>query len=203
MADKKLTGSITPETRAALDKARAGSPNGTSNSDDTNGYKLSAQQAAKLLEKEENVKKLEQAGVDYRERTKDLTEEEKNIIGVREYQKDMKTNPITAMAKAWFGGYGPAMQKQSLAGMGLEQLANSTSGLAGAILTFATKTGISDGFLNQYTHVEDAIEAGENLGAIAQSGQTPSSNQTLATHSHGHVGGATPKLPQNDGSRSC
>lgn len=203
MADKKLTGSITPETRAALDKARASSSNGTSNSEDANNYQVTAQQAAKLLEDEKTIRKLKQDGVDFDERTKNLTEEEKDIIGAREYYNDSQKNALTAMVGAWLGRYGPAMQTHSLAQIGLTQVANSTSGLAGAILTFVTKTGISDGILNQYTHAEDAIEAGENLGAIAQSGQTPSSNQTLATHSHGHVGGATPKLPQNDGSRSC
>ena len=89
MADKKLTGSITPETRAALDKARAGSSNGTSNSEDANDYQLTAQKAAKLLEDEKTIKKLKQDGVDFDERTKDLTEEEK-----KESENENKANTI-------------------------------------------------------------------------------------------------------------
>ena len=59
MADKKLDRSIDPrKTGAALDKARASSSNGTSNSEDANNYQLTAQEAAKLLEDEKTINKL-------------------------------------------------------------------------------------------------------------------------------------------------
>ncbi|MBQ9089836.1 MAG: hypothetical protein IJY58_02185 [Alphaproteobacteria bacterium] len=197
--------SLSPEARKELAQLRS-APASKQTVQQITSYNLTKQEAIQVLEDEKTVNEAIQAGESFEKATEGMTDEEKNIIGARQFYNECDKNGLKAMLKAWCGGYGPALQTQTLASMAADMVGNSMPGLMGAILTFAGKTGLTDGALSRYfTGAEEADKAAENLKKTAEGPETTETQKeacssvahTLGQHSHSSQ--QAPVLPSQNG----